>query len=51
MVHCLDERVVEAVPLWNTWGPVPAARELIARSQAGDLYIDPLESRIRPGGA
>ncbi|MFD4008455.1 hypothetical protein ACFWQK_12110 [Brachybacterium paraconglomeratum] len=51
VVHCLDEGVVEAVPLWNTWGPVPAARELIARSQAGDLYIDALESRIRPGGA
>lgn len=51
MVHCLDEGVVEAVLLWNTWGSVPAARELITRSQAGDLYIDALESRIRPGGA
>lgn len=51
MVHCLDERVVEAVPLWNTWGSVPAARQLIADSQAGDLCIDGLESRSRPGGA
>ncbi len=51
MVHCLDERVVEAVPPWNPWGSVPAARELITRSRAGDLYIDSLECRIRPGGA
>ena len=50
MVHCLDEGVVAAVLLWNTWGSVPAARELIARSQAGDLCTDALESRIRPGG-
>ncbi|WP_210388803.1 hypothetical protein [Brachybacterium sp. HMSC06H03] len=51
MVQCLDEGVVAAVLLWNTWDSVPAARELIAQSQAGDLYIDELESRIRPGGA
>ncbi|GAP78920.1 MULTISPECIES: hypothetical protein [Brachybacterium] len=51
MVHYLDEGVVEGVLLWNTWDSVPAARELIAQSQAGDLYIDALESRIRPGGA
>ena len=51
MVHCLDEGVVAAVLLWNTWGSVPAARELIARSQAGDLCTDALESRMRPGGA
>lgn len=51
VVHYLDEGVVEGVLLWNTWDSVPAARELIAQSQAGDLYIDALESRIRPGGA
>lgn len=51
MVHYLDEGVVEGVLLWNTWDSVPAARELIAQSQACDLYIDALESRIRPGGA
>ena len=51
MVHCLDEGVVAAVLLWNTWGSVPAARELIAPSQPGDLCTDALESSIRPGGA
>lgn len=51
VVHYLDEGVVEGVLLWNTWDSVPAARELIAQSQAGDLYIDVLENRIRPGGA
>lgn len=51
MVHCLDEGTVEGVLLWNTWGSVPAARELIARPQAGDLCTEALESRIRPGNA
>ena len=50
VVHYLEDGLVEGVLLWNTWDSVPAARELIAESQAGDLYIDSLESRIRPGG-
>lgn len=50
VVHYLEDGLVEGVLLWNTWDSVPAARELIAESQAGDLYVDSLESRIRPGG-
>jgi len=49
VVHYLDDGVVEGVLLWNTWDAVPAARQLIAESQAGDLDLDALESRIRPG--
>jgi NADPH-dependent 2,4-dienoyl-CoA reductase/sulfur reductase-like enzyme len=49
VVHYLDEGVVEGVLLWNTWDSVPAARQVIADSQAGDLDLDALEGRIRPG--
>jgi 3-phenylpropionate/trans-cinnamate dioxygenase ferredoxin reductase subunit len=50
VVHYLEDDRVEGVLLWNTWDSVPAARQVIADSQAGDLYLDSLESRIRPGG-
>jgi NADPH-dependent 2,4-dienoyl-CoA reductase/sulfur reductase-like enzyme len=50
VVHYLEDGVLEGVLLWNTWDSVPAARQLIAESQAGDLDADALGSRIRPGG-
>ena len=50
VVHYLEDDRVEGVLLWNTWDSVPAARQLIADSQAGDLPLDSLEGRIPPGG-
>lgn len=41
---------VAGVLLWNTWDAVPAAREAVAKSRAGELSVDELAVKITPGG-
>jgi 3-phenylpropionate/trans-cinnamate dioxygenase ferredoxin reductase component len=48
VVYYLKERRVQGVLLWNTWGLVDAARQLIASRQ--ELHPDALIGRLRDGG-
>lgn len=49
VIYYLDGDIVRGILLWNTWNSVPAAREVIARSLAGELSPDQLSGQIPTG--
>ncbi|QGU04575.1 NAD(P)/FAD-dependent oxidoreductase [Corynebacterium comes] len=50
VLYYLDGDVVRGVLMWNTWGAVPKAREVMQASKEGRLKVSELAGQITPGG-
>lgn len=50
VLYYLDGDRVRGVLMWNTWGAVPKAREVMEASRKGTLDLSALPEQIAPGG-
>ena len=50
VLYYLDRDRVRGVLMWNTWGAVSKAREVMEASKEGQLPLSELADRITPGG-
>lgn len=50
VLYYLDGDIVRGVLMWNTWGVVPKAREVMEASRDGRLKVSELADQITPGG-
>ncbi|AJK68839.1 NAD(P)/FAD-dependent oxidoreductase [Corynebacterium marinum] len=50
VLYYLDGDRVRGVLMWNTWGAVSKAREVMEASKEGQLPLSELADRITPGG-